>query len=100
MNLLPNATHPFTVNVHKASDGSGLAGTVVEAEILDGPEAAFDGGAKPRATALSGPDGNATFTLRNTTGAGGTNHIHSTTASSRAPSARAARSSRRRNGRT
>lgn len=76
-NLLPNAAHAFTVNVHKASDGSGLAGTEVEAEILDGPEAAFDGGTK-LAKALSGPDGNATFTLRNTAAGAGTNRVRFT----------------------
>lgn len=75
-NLLPASTHAFTVNVHKASDGTGLAGTTVEAEVLDGPEAAFDGG--KLMTAVSGPDGNATFNLRNTGGMPGTNRLRFT----------------------
>lgn len=76
-NLLPNAAHAFTVNVHKASDGAGIGGTTVEAEVLDGPEAGFDGGNR-LLTAVSGPDGNATFSLRNTSGLPGTNRVRFT----------------------
>jgi hypothetical protein len=76
-NLLPAATHAFTVNVRRASDGAGIAGTAVEAEVLDGPEAAFDGGGKVAAM-TTGADGNATFTLRNTAGLPGTNRVRFT----------------------
>lgn len=77
VNLLPNAAHAFTVTVSRASDGAGIAGTAVEAEVLDGPEAAFDGGS--RLLSLStGADGNATFTLRNSTGVAGTNRVRFT----------------------
>jgi hypothetical protein len=76
-NLLPNAAHAFTVNVHKASDGTGLGGTTIEAEVLDGPDAGFDGGSR-LLTAVSGPDGNATFNLRNTGGLPGTNRVRFT----------------------
>jgi hypothetical protein len=78
-NLLPQAVHPFTVTVRKASDSSGLAGTVVEAEVLDGPAAAFDGAGGRLATATTGGDGAAVFTLRNTANASGTNRIRFTT---------------------
>ncbi len=77
-NLLPAAAHPFTVTVRRASDGSGLPGSMVEAEVLDGPPAAFDGGGR-LATVSSGPDGNAVFTLRNTAGQSGTNRVRFTT---------------------
>lgn len=75
-NLLPDAAHAFTVNVRRASDGAGIAGTPVEAEVLDGPDATFDGGGR-LATLVTGPDGNATFSLRNTGGAG-TNRVRFT----------------------
>jgi uncharacterized repeat protein (TIGR01451 family) len=77
VNLLPAATHPFVVQVRKASDQSGLAGTTIEAEVLDGPDATFDGGGK-LASQASGPDGRVTFTLRNAAGAPGTNRIRLT----------------------
>ena len=71
--LLPSAAHTFTVNVHKASDGSGIAGIPVDAQVLDGPAAAFD---QPQV--VTGPDGNATFNLTNTALLGGTNRLHFT----------------------
>src|SRR5205085_1846325 len=77
VNLLPAATQTFTVNVRKASSGAGTAGTPVEAEVLDGPEAVFEGGAR-LATTMTGPDGNATFVLRNTSGLPGTNRVRFT----------------------
>ena len=73
VNLLPDASHTFTVNVRKASDGSGIAGIPVEAQVLDGPAAAFD-----HPSVVTGPDGNATFTLANTGALGGTNRLHFT----------------------
>jgi uncharacterized repeat protein (TIGR01451 family) len=77
-NLLPQAVHPFTVTVRKASDGTGLSGTTVEAEVLDGPAAAFDGGGR-LATVTTAGDGSAVFTLRNTGNVSGTNRIRFTT---------------------
>lgn len=76
-NLLPNAAHAFTVSVRKASDGAGIAGTTVEAEVLDGPEGSFDGGSR-LVTAVSGPSGDATFNLRNSGGLPGTNRVRFT----------------------
>jgi uncharacterized repeat protein (TIGR01451 family) len=77
VNLLPAASHPFVVQIRKASDQTGLAGTTIEAEVLDGPDATFDGGQK-LASAVSGPDGHATFTLHNASGAPGTNRVRLT----------------------
>jgi uncharacterized repeat protein (TIGR01451 family) len=76
-NLLPNATHAFTVNVRRASDGAGISATTVDAEVLDGPEAAFEGGSR-LASASTGADGNVTFTLRNTGGLPGVNRVRFT----------------------
>ena len=45
------------MTVRKASDGTGLSGTVVEAEVLDGPAAAFDGAGGRLASVTTGPDG-------------------------------------------
>lgn len=77
VNLLPASTHAFTVGVSRASDGAGIAGTMVEAEVLDGPDAVFDNGARVMSLA-SGADGNATFTLRNAAGTRGTNRVRFT----------------------
>lgn len=75
--LLPSAAHAFPVRVKRASDGSGIAGTVVEAEVLDGPPAQFDGGANV-AAARTGADGLARFTLRNVGVVSGTNRVRFT----------------------
>jgi uncharacterized repeat protein (TIGR01451 family) len=77
VNLLPNDVHGFTVNVHRQSDHAGLPGQPVEAEVLDGPDATFDTGGRV-ATATTGPDGNATFMLRNVAQQSGTNRIRFT----------------------
>ena len=98
-NLLPNAAHAFTVSVRKASDGAGIAGTTVEAEVLDGPEGSFDGGSR-LVTAVSGPTATRPSTCATRAGCPG--RIASASrrgAPSRASSARAPRSSRRRGAR-
>ncbi len=77
-NLLPSSTHAFTVRVHRISDGAGLAGQPVEAEVLDGPDAAFDAAGSRTAVTTSGADGNATFVLRNVGNASGTNRVRFT----------------------
>jgi hypothetical protein len=77
VNLLPEAAHQFTVRVSRASDDAGIAGVGVEAEVLDGPDGAFDGGTR-LATLNTGPDGNATFTLRNAAALSGTNRVRFT----------------------
>lgn len=81
VNTLPNDTHVFAVAVTR-TDKSGIPGQTVEAEILDGPEAVFTGSNARTARLQTDASGQAQFSLRNTSGATGTNRVRFTAAGS------------------
>ena len=74
VNLLPEDTHRFPVRVHR-SDGTGIPGQTIEAEILDGPAAIFQGAGGTTTRVTSNADGIAELVVRNTAGAPGVNRI-------------------------
>ena len=73
VNVLPDSSHDFPVSITR-TDGSGIPGQPVEAEILDGPEASFAGGGQTMQLETDG-NGVANFRLQNKGGATGTNRI-------------------------
>jgi len=73
INTLPDSEHDFPVSITR-TDGSGIPGQPVEAEILDGPAVGFEGGGDTLRLETDG-NGVANFRLRNTSGATGTNRI-------------------------
>jgi uncharacterized repeat protein (TIGR01451 family) len=77
VNVLPNEVHGFPVTIVR-SDGSGIPGQSVEAEILDGPDAVFEGSSARTQTLMSDANGGAEFRLRNASGQAGTNRIRLT----------------------
>lgn len=77
VNTLPADEHAFPVRVFR-SDGSGIPGQTVDAEILDGPGAVFASTNQRTASLLSDANGVAEFILRNTTGETGVNRIRFT----------------------
>ncbi len=77
VNVLPNDSHSFPVTVFR-SDGSGIPGQEVEAEILDGPGAVFARSNAPTATLLTNANGVADFALRNVSGQSGVNRVRFT----------------------
>jgi uncharacterized repeat protein (TIGR01451 family) len=77
VNTLPEGSHPFVVTVTR-TNGSGIPGQPVEAEILDGPEAVFASTNARTARVDTDGQGLAQFTLRNTAGATGTNRVRFT----------------------
>lgn len=76
VNILPDDTHSFPVTVMR-TDGTGIPGQPVEAEILDGPAAVFEGGGTFQ-TLETNAAGIADFRLRNTGGQSGINRIRLT----------------------
>ena len=74
VNTLPDNTHEFGVRVTR-SDGSGIPGQKVEAELLDGPTATLQGANNGLAQAMSDANGVARFVLRNTGGESGVNRV-------------------------
>ncbi len=81
VNTLPDDTHAFTVAVTR-TDRTGIPGQVVEAEILDGPDAVFSGSNGRTARLSTDAAGQAQFSLRNTSGATGVNRVRFTAAGS------------------
>lgn len=81
VNVLPNEVHSFVVSVTR-TDGSGIPGQPVEAEILDGPQAVFAASGGPTARLETNGAGAAEFQLRNAAGATGVNRIRFTAAGS------------------
>ena len=77
VNTLPNASHNFPVRVHTRVDDP-LEGQLVEAEILDGPDAVFEGSGGTVAEMRTGPDGMANFKLTNRAGEPGANRVRFT----------------------
>ncbi len=77
MNVLPNDSHTFPVQVVR-SDGTGIPGQVVDAEILDGPGAIFTNSTANTASAESDANGVVEFVLKNTSGDQGVNRIRLT----------------------
>lgn len=73
VNMLPEDTHRFPVRVHR-SDGTGIPGQQIEAEILDGPAAVFQGG-NTTMRVSSNAEGIAELVVRNTAGQPGVNRI-------------------------
>jgi uncharacterized repeat protein (TIGR01451 family) len=74
------ATRDLHVAVRRATDGESLPGQTVEAEILDddaGAPTTFAGGART-AEVTTSPDGTATFTVENPTGARGASRVRLT----------------------
>ena len=74
INTLPEATHALPVKIVR-TDGSGIVGQPVEAEILDGPGAAFESSSGQVAELLTNANGIAEFRLRNTSGQTGVNRV-------------------------
>lgn len=72
-NTLPNDVHAFPVRITR-TDGSGIPGQTVQAEILDGPAAQFVGGGATGEMDTNA-NGVAEFRLRNTGGVSGVNRI-------------------------
>jgi uncharacterized repeat protein (TIGR01451 family) len=77
VNTLPMSEHAFPVTVGR-SDGSGIPGQAVDAEILDGPDGVFASTNGPTASLLTDANGVANFVLRNTSGMSGTNRVRFT----------------------
>lgn len=77
VNVLPNDQHVFPVLVTR-TDGSGIPGQPVEAEILDGPEAVFASSNARTARLDTNAVGAAEFQLRNGGGQTGVNRIRFT----------------------
>ncbi|MDA1194850.1 MAG: DUF11 domain-containing protein [Planctomycetota bacterium] len=73
VNTLPDDVHSFPVTITRA-DGSGIPGQPGEAEILDGPDATFASGGRTQLLDTNAA-GVAEFSLRNSSGATGTNRI-------------------------
>jgi len=76
-NVLPHDEHPLPVRIFR-SDGTGIPGQPVEAEILDGPPATFVGSNDRAAVLDSNGDGVAEFRLKNTAGQSGTTRVRLT----------------------
>lgn len=72
-NTLPDDVHAFPVRITR-TDGSGIPGQPVEAEILDGPGCQFEGGGSTKRLDTDA-NGAAEFRIRNTVGATGVNRI-------------------------
>ena len=77
VNTLPNAEHAFPVRVFR-SDGSGIPGQTVDAEILDGPGVVFESSNQPTTSLMTDANGVAEFLVRNTSGETGVNRIRFT----------------------
>ncbi len=73
VNTLPDSSHEFPVTITR-TDGSGIPGQPVEAEILDGPAATFSNGQTVQKLETNA-NGTAGFQLKNTSGTTGTNRI-------------------------
>ncbi len=76
VNTLPDASHDFPVTITR-TDGSGIPGQPVEAEIIDGPTATFANGQTVQKLETNA-NGIADFQLKNSGGATGTNRIRFT----------------------
>lgn len=68
-------THEFTTVVTKYSDGSPLAGYIVNYEILDGPDAVFESSGRQTASGETDEAGTASVTIRQTQPLEGTNSV-------------------------
>jgi len=68
-------THEFATLVMKHSDGTPLAGYVVNYKIIDGPDAVFEPGGRRTASVETNADGVAVVTLKQAKPAEGTNNI-------------------------
>ena len=71
---LPSDTYEIPVRIH-TTEGSGIPGHTVEAEILDGPEAQFESSGNATASLESDANGEVVFRVKNTGGTPGTNRI-------------------------
>ncbi len=76
-NVLPEDEHTFPVRVFR-TDGSGIPGQPVEAEVLDGPAAVFASSGDRVAQVLTNANGVAEVVLKNTTGQPGVNRVRLT----------------------
>ena len=74
VNMLPEDTHRFPLRVRR-SDDTGIPGQEVEAEILDGPGAVFEGAGGKSARLTTDAEGHAELVIRNVSGEAGTNRI-------------------------
>lgn len=77
VNVLPNDSHAFPVRLFR-TDGSGIPGQPVEAEILDGPGAVFASSNDRVALLDTNANGVAEFVLKNVSGESGVNRIRLT----------------------
>lgn len=76
-NVLPTDTHAFAVSLVR-SDGSGIPGQPVEAEILDGPEAVFTASNARTVRVETNALGVAEVVLKNVAGQPGANRVRLT----------------------
>lgn len=67
--------HTFTTVVTKHSDGSPLSDYLVTYRITDGPAAVFESSGSDTATVRTGPNGEASVTIRQVSPAEGTNNV-------------------------
>ncbi|MFV1959494.1 MAG: COG1361 S-layer family protein, partial [Planctomycetota bacterium] len=77
VNVLPAQDHAFPVQMVR-SDGTGIPGQPVEAEILDGPEAVFSESNASLAEVLTNANGIAEFHVQNVAGESGVNRLRFT----------------------